>query len=63
MRTYAYASGTIFSLIASAQLARAVFALPVHVADLAIPIWCSYVAFLALGAMGVWAFRSATRQA
>ncbi len=58
MRTYIQVSGIIFGLIALGQLTRALFAVPVHVADLTIPVWCSYVAFVFLGALAVWAYRS-----
>lgn len=59
MRTYHYFSGAVFGLIALGQLTRAVLAVSVHVADMEIPVWCSYAAFVFLGALAVWAFRSA----
>jgi len=58
MRTYAQVSGAVFSLIALGQLARAVLAVPVQVATMTIPVWCSYAAFLFIGALAIWAFRS-----
>jgi len=58
MRTYVQVSGVIFGLIAVAQLMRAVMAVPVQAASITIPVWCSYVAFLVVGALAVWAFRS-----
>jgi len=63
MRTYVLISGALFSLIALGQLTRAVLAVPVQVADIEIPVWCSYVAFVFFGALAVWAFRSARRHA
>jgi hypothetical protein len=63
MRTYVLVSGAFFSLIALGQLIRAVLSVPMHVADVAIPVWCSYVAFVFLAALAVWAFRSARRVA
>ena len=59
MRTYHLVSGVVFALIALGQLTRAVLTVPVQVADIAIPVWCSYVAFVFMGAFAVWAFRSA----
>jgi len=57
MRAYVVVSGVLFSLIALGQLARAVFAVPVRAADIEIPVWCSYAAFVFLGALAIWAFR------
>jgi len=57
MRAYVVVSGAFFCLIALGQLARAVFAVPVRAADIEIPVWCSYAAFVFLGALAVWAFR------
>ena len=61
MPRYEWVSGTLFALIAVAQLGRAVLGLPAEVGGNAIPIWLSYVAFAVTAALAVWAMRSAKR--
>ena len=61
MPRYEWVSGTLFALIAVAQLCRAVLGLPAEVGGKAIPIWLSYVAFAVTAALAVWAIRSAKR--
>jgi hypothetical protein len=63
MRLYAQVSGAFFSFIAVAQLLRAVMRVPVQAADVTIPVWASYCAFVFLGAFAVWAFNMAKRAA
>ncbi len=63
MRLYIKVSGALFAVIALGQLTRALFALPVKVADVTIPVWCSFAAFVFLGALAVWAYRSVPRDA
>jgi hypothetical protein len=59
MRRYVLVSGVFFSLLALAQLTRAIMRWPVQVDGLAIPVWVSAVAFLIASTFAVWAFRSA----
>jgi hypothetical protein len=59
MPRYEHVSGTAFSLVAVAQLLRAVLALPAQVGGVAIPVWLSFVAFAVTGGLAIWAFRSA----
>ncbi len=58
MARYERVSGTLFALIAVAQLARAVLGLPAQVDTLAIPVWFSFVAFVVTAWLAVWGFRS-----
>ena len=59
MRRYQQVSGAFFSLIAIAQLTRAVAGWPVQVATVTVPVWCSVVAFFATAALAIWAFQTA----
>ena len=59
MRRYVQVSGVFFSLLAAVQLTRAILRLPVRVADFAVPLWPSVLAFLIAAAFAIWAFRSA----
>ena len=59
MRRYEMASGILFSILALAQLTRLLLAWPVQVATISVPVWLSGVAFLIVGSLAVWAFRSA----
>jgi len=59
MRRYEQVSGTLFTVIALAQLGRSLFRLPAQVGTFSIPIWFSVVAFLVTGSLAVWAFRAA----
>ncbi|HEY3288270.1 MAG TPA: hypothetical protein VGJ96_14215 [Gemmatimonadaceae bacterium] len=61
MRRYVQVSGTFLGFIAIAQLVRAVMQLPVQVADVAVPVWASWCAFLLASALAIWAWRTATR--
>ena len=58
MRRYELVSGTIFTIIALAQLTRTVLALPVQVDGLSVPVWASGIAFLIAAILAIWAFRS-----
>jgi len=58
VRRYEHVSGTIFALVAVAQLTRALLGLPVQIGGFAIPIWCSFVAFLFTGGLALWALRA-----
>ena len=59
MRRYEQISGTLFALIALAQLSRSILGLSAQVGTLSIPIWFSVVAFLVTATLAVWAFRTA----
>ena len=63
MRLYAQVSGAFFGFLALAQLTRTVLQVPIHVADIAIPVWTSACAFVVLSALAIWAFRSTKRTA
>jgi hypothetical protein len=58
MRTYAKFSGLFFTVLALAQLTRLVLRWPVQVARVSIPVWISGIAFLILGSLAIWAFRT-----
>jgi hypothetical protein len=58
MRRYEQVSGSLFAVIALAQLTRSILGLPAQVGSLAIPLWWSSVAFLVAGSLAVWAFRA-----
>ena len=58
MRRYQQVSGTLFALIALAQLLRSILGLPAQVGNFAIPVWFSIVAFLVTGSLAIWAFRA-----
>ena len=61
MRRYELVSGIFFTILALAQLTRAVLGWPVQVAGFTVPIWVSGVAFLIAGSLAMWAFRSGGR--
>ena len=58
MARYERVSGTLFALIALAQLTRVVLGLPAQVGTLAVPVWFSFVAFVVTAGLAVWGFRS-----
>lgn len=58
MRRYEMVSGIIFTLMAIVQLLRTVLGWPVQIDLFTVPVWFSALAFLVLGGMAVWAFRS-----
>jgi hypothetical protein len=55
---YVVVSGVIFALMALAQLLRAIKQMPVHVGDVEIPVWISWVATVLAVSMCAWAFAS-----
>jgi hypothetical protein len=61
MRRYELVSGVFFSILALAQLTRTLLGWPVQVAGFIVPVWFSGVAFLIVGGLALWAFRSAGR--
>mgnify|MGYP001612999882 FL=1 len=63
MGNYERVSGTLFGLIALAQLTRSLMGLPAQVGTMTIPVWWSVVAFLVTGSMALWAVRASRRAA
>jgi len=55
---YVLVSGTVFGLIALGQLIRVLNQVQVHVGAVEVPVWASWVAAAAAGAMCAWAFKS-----
>src|SRR5512140_3632603 len=51
MRFYVKVTGVVFGFLAAAQLVRTLWAVPIQVADIAIPVWCSGVACIFLAAL------------
>lgn len=58
MRSYCVVSGVVFGVVALLQAARAVAELPVRVGSTEIPVFASWIAAIAGGALCVWAFSS-----
>ncbi|MEE9441433.1 MAG: hypothetical protein V3V99_02045 [candidate division Zixibacteria bacterium] len=56
-KKYCIASGTVFGLVAILHLVRAILGWPFQVGDWMVPIWISYVGFMAAGFLSIWAFR------
>lgn len=61
MRRYALVSSAFFAIIAVAHLVRLVMQVPVHVADLSVPVWASVGGFVLTAGLAVWGFREARR--
>ena len=55
---YIVVSGLIFAFVAAAHVVRAVGAIPIQLGSFEVPIWASWVAAVAAGALCTWAFRS-----
>jgi hypothetical protein len=55
---YIVVSGITFGFIAAAHLVRAIGNVPVHLGSSELPVWASWVAAGASGALCLWAFRS-----
>ena len=62
MARYERVSAAFFSLIALAQLARAVLRLPAQVDGVAIPVWASFIACAVTACFAVWGFRASSRR-
>ena len=62
MRAYLRVSGAVFGVIALLHIVRLLLDWPAQVAGWVVPLWVSWIAILAAGALCVWAFRLA-RQA
>ena len=58
MPRYEQVSGTLFALIAMAQLTRALLRLPAQVGTFTIPVWFSFLAFAVTAGLAIWAFRA-----
>jgi hypothetical protein len=58
MSRYEQVSGGFFGLISAVHLTRVVLRWPVQVADVAVPLWASMLAFLVAAAFATWAFRA-----
>lgn len=63
MRRYEMVSGIIFSVMAIVQLLRTLLGWPVQIDLFTVPVWFSAIAFLVLGGMAIWAFRSGGKPA
>jgi hypothetical protein len=56
-RPASFVASILFWLIALAQLLRVLFRLEVTAGGVNIPIWVSILAFIVLGALGIWLWR------
>lgn len=56
-RAYIQITGVVFGVIALVHVARLILEWPAQVAGWVVPIWLSWVAILAAGALCGWAFR------
>lgn len=61
MRSYLMISATVFGLIALLHIVRLLLHWPAQVGGWIVPLWVSWIAVLAPGALSVWAFRLARR--
>ena len=52
-------AGSVFVLIATVHLGRALSGMSVAIGNVGIPVWCSWVAALGAGTLGVWLLRLA----
>jgi len=58
MKNYIAISGSIFAIVAFAHLLRIVDEWVVTVNGQVVPMYISYLAFVATGLLAVWAFRA-----
>jgi hypothetical protein len=63
MRRYEMVSGVIFTLVALVQLIRTLLGWPVQIDLFTVPVWFSGIAFVVMGGMAIWAFRSGGKPA
>ena len=61
MRTYLLISGTVFGVVTLLHVARLVLEWPAQLAGWTVPLWVSWIAILAAGALCIWAFRLAAQ--
>ena len=57
MRRYTLVSGLFLTVLACAQLLRAVMRWPVRIANVDVPVWASVLAAVIAGSLATWAFR------
>lgn len=55
---YVLVSGIIFGVVAIIHAVRATYGWPVHVADIDVPTWISWIAMVISGGLCAWAFGS-----
>jgi hypothetical protein len=60
-RTYNTVTAALFLIIAIVQLLRVVFAWPVQIGTVNIPLWCSVLAFVIAGTFAYLGFRQNAR--
>jgi hypothetical protein len=60
-KTYLTLAGAIFALVSLAHLLRAVMGWPVIIAGWAVPMWLSWVAFVAAGVLGYFGLNLAKK--
>ena len=56
MRTYIQVSGVLFGVIALLHMVRLLLDWPAQIAGWDVPLWISWVAIVAAGALCAWAF-------
>ncbi|OGT29122.1 MAG: hypothetical protein A2W28_00865 [Gammaproteobacteria bacterium RBG_16_51_14] len=61
MQMYLRISGVIFGTIAFLHMLRLLLDWPARIAGWSVPLWLSWIAILAGGALCVWAFRLAAQ--
>ena len=57
MRAYIQISGVVFGVIALLHIVRLFLDWPAQIAGWAVPLWISWIAIFAAGALCIWAFR------
>ncbi len=57
MRAYIQVSGVVFGVIALLHIVRLFLDWPAQIAGWAVPLWISWIAIFAAGALCIWAFR------
>ena len=62
MRAYILISGAIFGVVALVHVVRLLLDWPAQVAGWVVPIWISWIAIFAAGALCVWAFRLVSKR-
>jgi hypothetical protein len=60
-RAYNTVTAALFVVIAIVQLLRVVFAWPVQIGTVSIPLWCSVLAFVIAGTLAYLGFRQNAR--
>lgn len=61
MRRYLQISGAIFGIVTIVHILRLAFGWSAEIAGWNVPLWVSWVAIVAAGALCVWALRLAAR--